>query len=93
MLIMLRSIRETQKLFKIESVEGGRINIKTSEHLLSLPQNKQIEVLTGHLLNLRQDLARYENPAVNDSENPVDKVNKTQLHLLIQIIEGLLKQV
>ena len=90
---MLRSVRETQKLFRIESVNGGRIDIKTSEHLLSLPQNKQFEVLTGQLEILKQDFARYENPAFNIPNGKDDEVNQTQLKLLIQVIEGLLTQI
>lgn len=90
---MLRSIRETQKLFRIESLEGGRINIKTSEYLLSLPQNKQFEVLKSHLENLKQDLAQFENPALNGPNRKVDEVNQTQLKLLIQVIENLLTQI
>ena len=90
---MLRSVRETQKLFRIESVKGGRIDIKTSEHLLSLPQNKQFEVLTAQLENLKKDLARYENPASNSPDRKGDEVNQTQLKLLIQVIENLLTQI
>jgi len=90
---VLRSVRETQKLFRIESVKGERINIKTSEHLLSLPQNKQFEVLTGQLEILKQDLARYENPVFNSPNGKNDEVNQTQLKLLIQVIEGLLAQI
>ena len=90
---MLRSVRETQKLFRIESVNGGWIDIKTSEHLLSLPQNKQFEVLTGQLENLKQDLARYEDPAFNGPNRKYDEVNQTQLKLLIQVIKGLLNQI
>ena len=90
---MLRSVRETQKLFRIESVKGGRIDIKTSEHLLSLPQNKQFEVLTAQLENLKKDLARYENPAFNSTNRKDDEVDQTQLKLLIQVIESLLTQI
>lgn len=90
---MLRSVRETQKLFRIESVNGGRIDIKTSEHLLSFPQNKQFEVLAGQLENLKKDLAQYENPAFNSPNRKNVEINQTQLKLLIQVIESLLTQI
>lgn len=84
---MLRSIKETGKLFTIEGVQNGQVNIKTSNHLLSLPEEKQIEVLTAQLKNLKKDFAKY---GVNRQDDDVDKM---QLQILIQVIEGLLDQI
>jgi len=90
MKIMLRSIREAQKLFSIEGMQGGEVNIKTSQYLLSLPKDKQIEVLTEHLENLKRDLARFADPTLKDSNGKGDDIDKAQLQILIEVTEGLL---
>jgi len=90
MKIMLRSIRETQKLFSIEGMQGGEVNIRTSQYLLSLPKDKQIAVLTGHLENLKRDLARFADPTLKDSKGKGDDIDKAQLQILIEVTEGLL---
>jgi len=87
---MLRSIRETQKLFSIEGMQGGEVNIRTSQYLLSLPKDKQIEVLTEHLENLKKDLARYADPTLKDSNGENNNIDKAQLQILIEVTEGLL---
>lgn len=89
---MLKSIREAQKLFSIEGVQDGRVNIRTSQYLLSLPKDRQIEVLTDHLENLKQDLADYEDLTLQDSNGKDDNIDKAQLHILIEVTEGLLSQ-
>jgi hypothetical protein len=93
MKIMLRSIRETQKLFSIEGIQDGEVNIETSEYLLSLPKDKQIEVLRKHLEDLKEDLAKYEDPTVQDPNGKDDDIDKAQLQILIDVIEGLLSQI
>ena len=93
MKIMLRSIRETQKLFSIEGMLGGEVNIRTSQYLLSLPKDKQIEVLTEHLENLKRDLARYADPTLKDSNGENNNIDKAQLQILIEVTEGLLSQI
>ena len=90
---MLRSIRETQKLFSIEGMQGGEVNIRTSQYLLSLPKDKQIEVLTEHLENLKRDLARYADPTLQDSNGKDDNIDKAQLQILIEVTEALLSQI
>jgi hypothetical protein len=90
---MLRSIRETQKLFSIEGMQGGEVNIRTSQYLLSLPKDKQIELLTEHLENLKRDLARYADPTLQDSNGKDDNIDKAQLQILIEVTEGLLSQI
>lgn len=90
--MMLRSIKETGKLFSIEGVQGGQVNIKTSDYLLSLPEERQVEVLKIHLENLKRDIASYDFPGFQ-KPNSRDDVNKTQLQLLIQVIEGLLAKI
>ncbi len=90
---MRKSIIETQKLFQIEDLKDGQVNIKTSEYLLSLKEKEQIEVLTSHLSKLKNDLAKLEDPAIVDSTGKDDEVEKAQLQLLINIIGNLLSQI
>jgi len=89
---MYRSISETQKLFSIEGMESGQLNIKTSEYLLSLSEDKQIEVLTDRLEDLKDDLAKHKE-LPHDSDEKNEDVNEVQLQLLIQVIEGLIAKV
>jgi len=89
---MLRSIRETQKLFSVEGMQVGEVNIRTSQYLLSLPKDKQIEILADHLENLKEDLAYFKDPTLQDS-NGEDGIDKTQLQILIEVTEGLLSQI
>lgn len=79
---MISSIKESQKLFTIEGVESGQVNIKASDYLLSLPDNKQVEMLTRLLENLKADFT-----------NLAEDMNKTQLQLLIEVTEGLLSKI
>ena len=88
---MLRSILETQKLFRIEGVEAGRVNIEISQYLLALSENKQKNVLSSNLKNLKKDLERYER-AVQDLRDKNNDLNTVQLKVLMHIIEGLLCQ-
>jgi hypothetical protein len=90
---MYKSIEDTKKLFKIEGLEGGQVNIRTSKYLLSLPEEDQAKVLANQLERLRQDLARHEALPSRDSARGTDDVDKTQLQLLIQVIENLLSQI
>ncbi len=90
---MLKSVRETQKLFSIEGIQDGEVNIETSEYLLSLPKDKQIEVLRKHLEDLKEDLAKYEDLIVQDPNGKDDDIDKAQLQILIDVIEGLLSQI
>jgi len=90
---MLKSIEETKKLFTIEGMQNGQVNIKTSKHLLSLPEEKQIEVLRIHLKSLKKDSAKYEITASEEPNGQGDDVDRMQLQLLIQVIEGLLNQI
>lgn len=90
---MLKSIQATQKLFKIERIKAdGQVDIKTSEYLLSLSPGKQIETLSIHLTNLKQDLAKLENPILRGSIGEGGDIQKAQLQILINIIENLLTQ-
>ncbi len=90
---MLKSVRDTQKLFSIEGMQGGEVNIRTSLYHLSLPKDKQIEVLRKHLEDLKEDLAKYEDPTVQDPNGKDDDIDKAQLQILIDVIEGLLSQI
>jgi len=90
---MLRSVRETQKLFSIEWMQDEQVNIIISQYLLSLPSDKQIEVLTDHLENLKKDLAKHEDHTLQDSNGEDNNIDKAQLQILIEAIEGLLSQV
>ncbi len=90
---MLRSIQETKKLFTIEGLKSGQVDIKASKHLLSLSEDKQIEVLTNQLEILKKDFAEYDSPGLQGSNGQNDDVDKMQLRILIQVIEGLLAQI
>ena len=90
---MYKSIKETQKLFKIEGLEGGQVNITTSKSLLALSEEEQVKALANQLERLKEDLARHEALLSHDSAQDSDDVDKTQLQLLIQVIENLLSQI
>ena len=79
---MISSIKESQKLFTIEGVETGQVDVKATDYLLSLPDDKQIEVLTRLLEDLKADF-----------QNSTEDMNKTQLQLLIEVTEGLLSKI
>jgi hypothetical protein len=90
---MYKSIKETQKLFKIEGLEGGQVNITTSKYLLALSEEEQVKVLANQLERLKEDLARHEALPSHDPVQDSDDLDKTQLQLLIQVIENLLSQI
>ena len=90
---MEKSAKATQRLFRVEGLANGEVQVETTKYLLSLPQEKQIEVLAEHLENLRKDYAKYERPATGFVQDKDFAVNKAQLELLIQVTEGLLSQV
>ena len=90
---MYKSIKETQKLFKIEGLEGEQVSIRTSQYLLSLPEEEQIKVLFNQMERLKEDLAEHEALSSQDSAPKGDEVDKAQLQLLIQVIEKLLSQI
>jgi len=90
---MFKSIPEAQKLFIIEDLTGGQVSIKTSDYLLSLTKKEQIAVLSAQLANLKKDRAKLENPAFRGSIGKGGDIEKTQLQLLIDIVENLLSQI
>ena len=90
---MLKSIEQAKKLFTVEGVAKGKVNVVLSAYLLSLPEKKQREVLTEHVGRLRKDLAGYERREPKEARSQEEEINKTQLQLMIQVIEGLLAQV
>ena len=81
---MFESIDATRKLFHIEGMERGDVQVRATPYLLSLPEEKQIHVLEAHLSALKRDLAQI--PAQPSGE----KIRKTQIRILIQVIQGLL---
>ncbi len=87
------SAKATQRLFRVEGLAGGKLQVETTTYLLSLPQHQQKEVLTEHLENLRKDYAKYERPPGGYGQGKDFAVNKAQLELLIQVTESLLSQV
>lgn len=91
---MIKSIVETQKIFKVERIkEDGQVDLKLSEYLLSLDKNKQAEVLTTQLSNLKKDLAKLKNPILMGSIGQGGDIQTTQLQLLINVVENLLSQI
>ena len=79
---MTSSMKESQRLFTLESAKSGQVNVKASDYLLSLPEEKQVEVLTRLLVNLKQDFAESRHD-----------IYKTQLQILIEVTEGLLSKI
>ncbi len=90
---MFKSIQETKKLFTIEGMQSGQIDIKTSKDLLSLSEDKQIEALTIQLENLKKDFAKCQDSSASSSISQTEDVEKMQLQLLIQVIEGMISKV
>ena len=88
-----KSIKETQKLFKVEGLEGGQVSIRTSKYLLSLSEEDQAEVLKNQLERLKEDLDRLEALPSHGSTQASDELDRTQLQLLIQVTENLLAQI
>ncbi|SPD74556.1 hypothetical protein PITCH_A240027 [uncultured Desulfobacterium sp.] len=89
---MLKSIKDTGKLFQIEGLRNGKVNIKATTYLLSLPEKQQAEVLAAHLEHLKKDLEKYHNTK-RSSYNKNNEVEMVQVKLLIEVIEGLMAQV
>jgi hypothetical protein len=89
---MLKSIEETKKLFTIEGMKNGQVDLKISKHLLSLPEDKQVEVLTKQMERLKEDFAKYEPSASPDSNSQKENIDKMQLQVLLQVIDGMLSQ-
>jgi hypothetical protein len=90
---VLKSIEETKKLFTVESIAQGKANVVVSKYLLSLPENKQKEVLNKHLDRLTVDLACCERGETAGARFQEKEISKTQLQLMIQVIEGLLSEI
>ena len=55
---MLKSIEETKKLFTIEGMNNGQVDLKISKQLLSLSEDKQVEVLSNQLERLKKDFEK-----------------------------------
>lgn len=90
---MLKSIQETKKLFTIEGLQNGKVDIKTSKYLLSLSEEKQIEVLSTQLENLKKDYSAKKDDMTWDSKDQTGDIDKMQLQILIQVIESMLSQI
>ncbi len=90
---MFKSIQGTKKLFTIEGMQNGQVDIKTSKYLLSLSEDKQIEVLTTQLENLKKDFAKCVGSSTPSSNGQKEDVEKMQLQILIQVIQGMVSQV
>ena len=90
---MLKSIEETKKLFTIEGMKNGQVDLKISKYLLSLSEDKQVEVLTKQMERLKEDFAKYEESASPGSNNQKEDIDKMQLQVLLQVIDGMLSQI
>ena len=73
---MYKSIKETQKSFRIEGLEGGQVNIRTSKYLLSLPEEEQIKALSDQRERLKEDLASHETILSQKQDKKADDVDK-----------------
>ncbi|MBW1828027.1 MAG: hypothetical protein JRI74_01225 [Deltaproteobacteria bacterium] len=90
---MLKSIEETKKLFTIEGMKDGQVDLKISKYLLSLPEDKQVEVLTKQKERLKEDFEKHEPSASPDSNSQKENIDKMQLQVLLQVIDGMLSQI
>ena len=90
---MRRSIEETKKLFTIEGLDKGQVQVKTTQYLLSLPEERQIQVLSAQLDRLKKDFEGYDTPAYQGTKTRNAEMEKMQLQVLIQVIEGQLDQI
>ena len=90
---MLKSIQETKKLFTIEGMQNGQVEIKTSKYLLSLSEEEQIEVLSTQLENLKKDYSKQVGTVTKGSNDQAGDIDKMQLQILIQVVESMLSQI
>ena len=90
---MLKSIQETKKLFTIEGMQNGQVEIKTSKYLLSLSEEKQVEVLSTQLENLKEDYSKQVGTVTQGPNDQSGDIDKMQLQILIQVIESMLSQI
>lgn len=90
---MRKSIEATKKLFTIEGMKNGQVELKISKQLLSLSEDNQVEVLSKQLDILKKDFEKYETFASPDSNDQKEPIDKMQLEVLIQVIEGMLSQI
>lgn len=90
---MLKSIKDTQKLFRLQRLAGGQADVEATPYLLSLSDDKQREVLRSQLALLQQDISKTENMSIEPALKNKLEIEQAQLRLLIQVVEGLLHQI
>lgn len=90
---MLKSINGTQKLFRLQRLAGGQVDVEATPYLLSLSDDKQREVLRSQLALLQQDISKTENMSIEPALKNKTEIEQAQLRLLIQVVEGLLHQI
>lgn len=90
---MLKSIKDTQKLFRLQRLAGGQVDVEATPYLLSLSDDKQREVLRSQLALLQQDISKTENMSIEPALKNKLEIEQAQLRLLIQVVEGLLHQI
>lgn len=89
-----------QKLYHIEIVDEEHIETRPSRFLMSFSREKQIGILTSHLLTMKEDLRLLSIPGYAeqsrdyfDDDGDRFKVNKTQLEINISVTESLIRQI
>ena len=90
---MLKSIKDSQKLFRLQRLAGGQVDVEATPYLLSLSDDKQREVLRSQLGLLKQDISKTENMSIEPALKNKMEIELAQLRLLIQVVEGLLHQI
>jgi len=90
---VLKSINGTQKLFRLQRLAGGHVDVEATPYLLSLSDDKQREVLRSQLALLQQDISKTENMSIEPALKNKTEIEQAQLRLLIQVVEGLLHQI
>jgi hypothetical protein len=90
---MLKSINDAQKLFRLQRLAGGKVDVEATPYLLSLSERKQREVLRSQLALLQKDISKIKNMSIEPALKNKTEIEQAQLQLLIQVVEGLLHQI
>ena len=90
---MLKSIDDAKKLFRLQKLAGGQLDVEATPYLLSLSEERQREVLTSQLAFLQQDVSKIENLSTAPFMKKKMEIEQAQLQLLIHVVEGLLHQI
>ena len=90
---MMKSINEAKKLFRLQKLAEGKVDVEATPYLLSLSEDRQRKVLTSQLALLQQDISKIENMSTEPAMKKKMELGQAQLQLLIHVVEGLINQI